>query len=155
MTSIVLRDPKPRPRTASPEAEALVALRRTAAALDHAINDALKPWNLTATQYNVLRILRGAEPDGLCGREVGERMIARVPDVPRMLERMADARLVSRKRDPDDGRQTTARITAQGLRLLDEIEPALGALHRRALRGVGGAPLKTLTTMLEVVRTQL
>lgn len=130
-------------------------LRRAAAAMDHALNDALKPWSLTATQYNVLRILRGAGSNGLCGREVGERMIARVPDVPRMLERMAEAGLIGREQDPDDRRHTTARITPKGLRLLDELEPTISALHRRAVRGVDRAQLRALVGVLEAVRGSL
>jgi DNA-binding MarR family transcriptional regulator len=137
------------------DAELLVALRRSAAALDHALNDVLKPWELTATQYNVLRILRGAGAAGLCGREVGERMIARVPDVPRMLERMAEAGLVSRERDPADRRHTTARITAKGLRLLDEIAPTLGGLHRRAVRGLTREQMAALKQGLESIRQQV
>ncbi len=154
MTTRVREAMRPSRPFPSLEAEVLVALRRTAAALDHAINDALKPWRLTGTQYNVLRILRGAGGEGLCGREVGDRMIAHVPDVPRMLERMADAGLVRRERDETDRRHTTARITAQGLRLLEEIDPALTALHRRAVRGVGREALRAFANTLDVIRQQ-
>ncbi len=139
----------------SVEAEVLVTLRRTAAVLDHAINEALRPFGITATQYNVLRILRGAGERGLCGRDVGDRMIAHVPDVPRMLERMTDAGLISRARDRDDRRHTTARITRRGLDLLDAIEPSFQALHLRALRGVTRERLRAFSDTLDVIRAQL
>jgi len=142
-------------RGLSAEAEAVVALRRTAAALDHALSDVLKPSGLTATQYNVLRILRGAGAQGLCGREVGERMIASVPDVPRMLERMAEAGLVAREADPRDRRHTTARITAKGLKLLDALAPAIGGLHRRMMHGVDHEQLRTLTGLLARVQANV
>src|SRR5512147_2288316 len=70
------------------EHEAILGLLRTAAILDHATDEELRPFGLTHTQFNVLRILRGAGQDGLCGREIGERMITKVPDVPRLLDRL-------------------------------------------------------------------
>ena len=102
------------------EHEAILGLLRTAAIVDHANDEALRPFGITGTQFNVLRILRGAGENGLCGREVGERMINRVPDVPRLLDRMEKAGLIGRDRDPDDRRHVTARITEKGRALLDE-----------------------------------
>ena len=87
--------------------EAILGLLRTAAIVDHALDEMLRPYGLTGTQFNVLRILRGAGQDGLCGREIGERMITRVPDVPRLLDRMEKAALISRERDPTDRRHVT------------------------------------------------
>ncbi len=83
------------------------------------------------TQYNVLRILRGAEPTGRTCGEIGERMIAREPDVTRLLERMEKASLIRRTRDSQDRRVVVTRITASGLKLLDEIEPRLRELDGR------------------------
>ena len=103
------------------EQEAVLGLLRTAAIVDHANDEALRPFGLTGTQFNVLRILKGAGPDGLCGREIGERMINRVPDVPRLLDRLEKAELISRVRDREDRRHVTARITDKGRQLLDEI----------------------------------
>jgi DNA-binding MarR family transcriptional regulator len=102
--------------------EAILGLLRTAAVVDHATEEALRPFGVTGTQFNVLRILRGAGPNGLCGREVGERMITRVPDVPRLLERLEKAGLISRERDPNDRRHVTARITERGTELLGEVD---------------------------------
>ena len=131
-----LKQTKPFPR---PGQEALVSILRTAAVLEYEINEALKPFDLTSTQYNVLRILRGAEPDGLCGREVGERLITPLPDVPRLLDRMTEAGLIGRKRDPADRRHVTARITQRGLRLLDEV-------RRRWNRSNGSEPAPSIGT---------
>src|SRR5450756_2273564 len=105
-----LKQTKPFPSRAT---EALLSILRTAAVLDHQLGEALRPHRITATQYNVLRILRGAGAAGLCGREIAERMVARVPDVPRMLERLEAMRLIRRERDAGDRRHVTARIAPQ------------------------------------------
>jgi DNA-binding MarR family transcriptional regulator len=138
---------------ARPGEEAVVSIMRTAAVLEHEINEILKPFDLTVTQYNVLRILRGAGSAGLCGREVGERLIAQVPDVPRLLERMSEAGLVSRERDPADRRHTTARITPKGLRLLDDVKPALDPVERRRTGSLRPDEIQALLRHLEAVRS--
>src|SRR5690606_11370153 len=94
--------------------EAHLAVARTAAVLDHAVAEALKPYDLTPTQYNVLRILRGAGEAGLCRNEVSERMVARVPDATRLLDRMESAGLIQRYRDDQDRRFVTTKISDEG-----------------------------------------
>ena len=133
--------------------EALVGIFRTAAILDHAIQDALKPFGITPTQYNVLRILRGAGKDGLCGREIGERLVSKVPDVSRLLDRMEDLGLMTRERDPDDRRHVTARVTPKGLKVLVQVEPTLEALERQHFGALGAEALKNLIETLDTVRT--
>lgn len=133
--------------------EAMVSIMRTAAVLDHAIQDALKEFGITPTQYNVLRILRGAGKEGLCGREVGERLVSRVPDVSRLLDRMEEQGLMSRERDRDDRRHVTARATAKGLRILVQAEPTLEGLERRFFGLLGAGELKDLMDTLDAVRT--
>src|SRR6476469_4609617 len=103
---------------ARPGDEALLSIFRTASVLEHAFNELLRPFGLTMTQYNVLRILQGAGAAGLCGREIGERLVSRVPDVSRLLDRMTELALVSKERDAADHRHVTTRITTKGLRLL-------------------------------------
>lgn len=137
---------------ARPAQEALLGLLRTAAMIDHAAHEALKPHGITPTQHNVLRILRGAGPGGLCGREVGERLIARVPDVPRLLDRMTEMGLITRTRDSDDRRHVTARITPAGLAILDVVDPVLGRVERQWLGGLDAAELQRLVTTLDAVR---
>jgi hypothetical protein len=73
------------------EEEAHLSIQRTAALLEHTFETALKPHRITATQYNVLRILKGSEPDGLCRSEIGQRLVRQVPDVTRLLDRLEDA----------------------------------------------------------------
>jgi DNA-binding MarR family transcriptional regulator len=134
------------------ESAALAGVMRTAAVLDHAIGEALRPFGVTMTQYNVLRILRGAGGGGLCGREVGERLISRVPDVPRLLDRMEEMGLIHRERDPRDRRHVTARVTDEGLRLLEAATPALDALEAERFTSLGPARLASLVEALDEVR---
>lgn len=135
-----------------PGQEALLSIMRTAAILDHVIQDALKEFGITGTQYNVLRILRGAGKEGLCGREIGERMVSRVPDVSRLLDRMEEQGLMTRERDPDDRRHVTARATPKGLKLLVQVEPVLAAVELRFVGELDDGALKRLIETLDVVR---
>ena len=155
MTSRLLAELKQTKPFPHPGQEALVGILRTAAVLEHEINDALKPYELTSTQYNVLRILRGAGAAGLCGREVGERLVTPVPDVPRLLDRMTAAGLVARKRDPADRRHVTARIAEKGLAVLEEATPALEAIQRRRFGRLDPEGLQRLIAALEDVRSAL
>src|SRR3954465_9448055 len=102
----------------SPEQEALLSIERTAAVLGHAFAEALKPFGITPTQYNALRILRGAGKDGLCRNEVRERLISQVPDVTRLLDRLEEMKLIDRERSSEDRRLVTTRITTKGQALL-------------------------------------
>jgi DNA-binding MarR family transcriptional regulator len=142
-----LKQRKPFP---SVGAEALLSVLRTAALLEHQLTEALKPYGITHTQYNVLRILRGAGVEGLCGREVAERMVSRVPDVSRLLDRMEETGLISRERDPGDRRHVTARITRKGLAMLEQATPQLQAVERAR---VGQVPTARLQQLIEVLNT--
>jgi MarR family transcriptional regulator, organic hydroperoxide resistance regulator len=122
-----IKQSKPFPRRSS---EALLSVLRTAALLEHQLNETLRPYGITELQYNVLRILRGAGPQGLCGREISERLVSKVPDVSRLLDRMEGMQLLRRERDATDRRHVTARITPRGLRVLDEATPELDAFER-------------------------
>lgn len=133
-------------------AEALLSVLRTASVLEHQLTEVLKPYGITHTQYNVLRILRGAGDSGLCGREVGERMVSRVPDVSRLLDRMEDAELISRERDPEDRRHVTARITRKGLAMLEKATPQLDAVGRARVGQVPAGRLQQLIEVLTAVR---
>ncbi|MDQ3557501.1 MAG: MarR family transcriptional regulator [Gemmatimonadota bacterium] len=130
----------------------MASILRTAATLDHLIGDALKPYGLTGAQYNALRILRGAGGQGLCGREVGERLISQVPDVSRLLDRMEEVGLVSRERDPNDRRHVTARISDEGLRLLGRAAPLLWEIEQRRFGRLGKEELGALIELLGTVR---
>jgi MarR family transcriptional regulator, organic hydroperoxide resistance regulator len=145
-----LKQSKPFP---SPVAEALLSILRTAAVIDHHLAEELKPFGITATQYNVLRILRGAGQQGLCGREVAERLVSKVPDVSRLLDRTEDLGLIRRERDPEDRRHVTARITDKGLAVLERSIPALEAIQRRRFGRLDPEGLQRLIAALEDVRS--
>jgi MarR family transcriptional regulator, organic hydroperoxide resistance regulator len=134
------------------EHEAILGLMRTAAIVDHAMDEMLRPFGLTGTQYNVLRILRGAGQQGLCGREVGERMITRVPDVPRLLERLEKAGLISRERDSSDRRHVTARITTKGRELLDQVDDVASNPIEQRFSRLPQEQLQSLIEAMDLIR---
>ena len=134
------------------EEEAILNIARTAALIEHSAAEAFKPFDLTITQYNVLRILRGAGTEGLCRNEVGERLVTKVPDVTRLLDRMEAAGLIVRERGTEDRRYVATRITDKGLKLLDKIDRELPAIHGRQLGHVSQKRLRELISILEEVR---
>jgi DNA-binding MarR family transcriptional regulator len=134
------------------EEEAFVNLLRTADVLLQGVAETLKPQRLSPTQYNVLRILRGAEPKGLACREISERMITRDPDVTRLLDRLEHRGLVTRARSRADRRVITTRITNNGLQILETLEAPIGDLHMRQLGHLKAAQLRTLIELLERAR---
>ena len=134
------------------ESEALLSIVRTAAVIEHSINETLKPFGVTSTQYNVLRILRGAGSDGLCGKEVAARLISPAPDVARLLDRMEEMGLIVRERDTKDRRYVTARVTPKGLALLEQADPALDAAHRHRMARADETALKSLIDTLDTIR---
>jgi DNA-binding MarR family transcriptional regulator len=140
---------------ASREQEAHIALGRTWALLDHAFNEALRPHGITTTQYNVLRILRGAGKDGLCRSEIMDRMIARVPDATRLLDRLEEAGLIGRERRPVDRRYVTTTITPAGLELLETLDDAVVELHRQHCGALNQRELATLVEYLDRMRDSL
>jgi DNA-binding MarR family transcriptional regulator len=136
------------------EQEAHLSILRTAALLEHAFEGALKPHRITAAQYNVLRILRGAEPDGLCRSEISARLVRQVPDVTRLLDRLEAARLIGRQRGGKDRRYVVTRISKAGLRLLDEVQHRIDDIHRSQLGHLEQAQLTKLIGLLAAVRNR-
>jgi DNA-binding MarR family transcriptional regulator len=111
------------------EQRTFVLVMRAHDLLAGAMNAFLRPHGLTTAQYNVLRILRGAGPDGLPCQEISARMIARVPDITRLLDRLERAGLVARQRAADDRRRVITRISAEGLALLERLDDPIVAAH--------------------------
>lgn len=140
----------PAPRAISPQQEAFIALAQTASALGDEFERLLKPFGLGRTQYNVLRILRGAGADGLCRNEIRDRLLSRMPDVTRLLDRMADAGLLERERRADDRRQVGTRLTRKGRELVDRLDDLVEAEHLRLLGHIGPEQLRTLTRLLHL-----
>lgn len=137
----------------SREQEAYLALLRTADALQSSVEAKLKKFGLTGTQYNALRILRGAKPYGLPCSEIGERMITRDPDITRLLNRIEQRGLVERTRDKKDRRVVYGKISAAGLKLLREMDGPVERHGREMLRHVGQKKLQQLIDLLELVRS--
>jgi DNA-binding MarR family transcriptional regulator len=137
---------------ASPEQEALLAIRRTAASL-------LAPWEtflkatfgLSTSLFNVLRILRGSHPTALTCGEIGERTIARDPDITRLVDRLSARGLVTRARSQLDRRVVKVSITAKGLDLLRELDPHAQRMPRALIGHVSTAKLQQLATLLAEV----
>jgi DNA-binding MarR family transcriptional regulator len=137
---------------ARPSDEALVSIMRTASILEHGSNEILREFGITQTQYNVLRILRGAGAAGLCGKEIAERLVSRVPDVSRLLDRMEETGLLGKKRDADDRRHVTARLTAKGKRVLDEATPKLTEFGRERVERLSARTVEGLVEALATIR---
>jgi DNA-binding MarR family transcriptional regulator len=130
------------------EDQLFVAILRIADALAQEAEQVIKSAGLTAAQYNVLRILRGAEPHGLLCRGIAERMISRDPDMTRLLDRMEKHAWISRQRQQDDRRVIKARITTEGLKLLKKLDQPVHELHKSQFRHMTAARLKLLSELL-------
>lgn len=135
--------------------EAFISMLVTAERLKTALAELFKSRDLTHTQYNVLRILRGAGDIGLTCSEISERMITRDSDITRMLDRLESRSLIRRERRDTDRRIVRAFITANGLELLAEIEEPLTFWQTAKLAGLKDAELQTLIVLLEKVRNSI
>jgi DNA-binding MarR family transcriptional regulator len=131
-----------------------IALLQAADTLAQEAEQLVKAAGLTGAQYNVLRILRGSEPQGLPCRGIGDRMISHDPDMTRLLDRLEKHGLISRMRQTDDRRVVKARITPPALRLLKTLDQPIRELHKRQFRHMSAARLKILSHLLEEVRVR-
>jgi DNA-binding MarR family transcriptional regulator len=134
-----------------PEETAYLELLKTADMLSRNLSGILKTEDLSSTQYNVLRILRGA-PEGLPCGEIGNRMITRDPDITRLLDRLEKRGLISRHRETKDRRMVMARITPDGIKLLSRMDEPVRQAHHAQLGHLGRERLKALTALLQVAR---
>ncbi|HLH33598.1 MAG TPA: MarR family transcriptional regulator [Alloacidobacterium sp.] len=134
------------------EEEALLNIRRTSDRLQYHGQQLFKPHGITPTQYNVLRILRGAGDGGLRCSDIGERLVSSDPDITRLLGRLQIQKLIKRKRNPKDRRVIYATITAQGLNLLKELDPIVSESTRQVFRHMDKEKLQTLISLLEEAR---
>ena len=136
----------------SPEQEAVLGLLRTADVVRRYLSGLVEPHGLTAQQYNVLRILRGAGEAGLPTLDVADRMIERAPGITRLMDRLEGKGLVRRVRCPKDRRQVLAYIAPRGLALLSRLDPELTAADAAALPGLTRGRVKDLIRLLDAVR---
>lgn len=117
-------------------------LKRSAAAM-------LEPHDITLQQFNVLRILRGARPDGLCTLTIAQRMIEQTPGITRLIDRLEKKGLVRRVRSESDRRQVWCRITPAGERVLAQLDSAVEAYDVAAVRELSPADRDQLATLLD------
>ena len=140
----------------SPQQEAYLNIIRTASVLSGAFVSLFKQHGLSESTYNVLRILRGAaqtgHPEGLPCLEVADRLVTRVPDITRLVDRLITADLAERERSLDDRRVVHIRITAKGLELLARLDEPVAHLHHSQLQHLGRGELQQLSTILEKAR---
>jgi DNA-binding MarR family transcriptional regulator len=139
-------------RPPCPEEAVFLDLMRTTDMLSRALVTVLKPEDLSANQYNVLRILRGAQGALPCG-EIASRMITRDPDITRLLDRLEKRGLISRCRETKDRRMVMAGITPDGLKLLSRLDEPIEEAHRKSLGHLGRERLRALTELVQAARS--
>jgi len=144
-------EPTTKRRPGSREEAVFLDMLRTCDLVSRRPAQLLKTEDLSATQYNVLRILRGS-PEGLPCGEIASRMITRDPDVTRLLDRMEKRGLISRSRDNKDRRTVIGRITPEGLKLLARLDEPIQEIHRKQLGHLGRDRLWALTELLSIAR---
>ncbi|HZQ70403.1 MAG TPA: MarR family transcriptional regulator [Terriglobales bacterium] len=140
-------------RSQCPEEAAFLDLLRTCDLLSRGPAQVLKAADLSPTQYNVLRILRGS-PEGLPCGEISARMITRDPDITRLLDRLEKRGLIARRREAADRRVVIARIAPEGLKLLARLDEPVQENHRRQLGHMGKERLRDLAELLSLARSR-
>ena len=135
--------------------EAVLNILRTSDVMTQLLTDLLKPSGLSPTQYNVLRILRGASGKGVCCREIGERLITRDPDVTRLIDRLEKRNLLLRTRDKEDRRFVTIQLTPGGLELVNQLDEPIEKWNRKLMRNISRGDTKVLIELLEQLREGL
>jgi DNA-binding MarR family transcriptional regulator len=143
---------QPERRFSSPQEEVLLTLMRTADCLHRAFQHRLKPFGLTVTQYNVLRILRSAGSKGLTCTAIGRMMITPVPDITRLLARLQAQDLLSQQRDSQDRRILWTHISERGLEILSKLDAIVERTPRELLQRLNGEEVSELTRLLVKAR---
>jgi DNA-binding MarR family transcriptional regulator len=137
------------------EQEVYLSILRTASELSHAVDQFFRVFDITPSQYNVLRILQGAGTDGLCRNEISERMVTATPDMTRLLDRMEKTGWVTRERAVEDRRQVSTHITKSGAELLARLEKPTGDFVTPLFAGAKISDLKTVLKVNDQIRTKL
>jgi DNA-binding MarR family transcriptional regulator len=149
---MTLKDELKQSAPITPEVMAYLNALRTADWLSRGVVELLKPHDLSPTQYNVLRILRGAGCEGRKCGEISERLVTRDPDITRLLDRLAKRGLISRERSEADRRVVFTRITPEGLALLEQLDGPITETHKRQFARLDAEQVETLSQLLELVR---
>ena len=132
--------------------ELTIAVLRTASVVQRELDRALEGTGLSGAQYNVLRILRGAEPLGLPTLAVRDRLIAQAPGITRLVEKLARSGLVTRDRSTPDRRQVVCRISPAGTALLMDIEPRMVAAINDVGARLTSAEQRDCLALLDTLR---
>jgi DNA-binding MarR family transcriptional regulator len=144
--------PKPNRRFDSAEQEAFLNLWRTYDCLKAVEDELFSQHQLSAQQYNALRLLRSVYPDSLQTLALGRRLISRCPDTTRMLDRLEQRGLVERGRRVENRRVVDVRITEKGLSLLEGMREEVRRMHQRQLGHLTETQLAELTLLLRQLR---
>src|SRR5262249_26114918 len=131
--------------------KATLNLLYTAYWLKTHISATLKDVGITAEQYNVMRILKGMHPEPMCVKNIGSRMIEKSSNVPRIIDRLVDKKLVKRTRSKEDKRETIMLLTDSGLQLLDDCTQKMEKVNEEIL-GLSEQESQMLNDLLERLR---
>lgn len=144
-----------RPARRPPASMAFLSIVQAAEEMQRGMAELLKPKDLSLAQYNVLRILRGAGPEGATCGDVGNNLVRHDPDVTRLMDRLEKRGLIDRARDTKDRRVVRTRITKAGAAVLAELDGPVDELHARQLGHVGNKRLADLVALLDEARAKL
>ena len=150
--AVALKQSKP---FSSLEEELVLGIQHTADLLVRRFEELLKEYGVSGTQFNVLRILRGAGEHGLRCGEIAERMVTRDPDITRLLDRLEKSGYIERERDLQDRRVVITKIKKPGLQLLAKLDGPVRKLNVEMLRGIGPETLQSLVDGLDEIRDAL
>ncbi len=142
------REPGSRPA----REEVIPEILKTAGIVRRRIARLLDPFGITPQQYNVLRILRGAGPEGLPTLDIGDRLLEETPGITRLIDRMEAHGWAARERSREDRRLVRCRLTPQGAELLDRIDPVVEAAPAEVLSGMGEEDAEVLRRLLAAIR---
>lgn len=138
----------------APEIEAYLSVARTFDQLHTELDAVFKQYGLTQQQYNVLRILRGAGEEGLPSLEIANRMVTRVPDITRLVDRMLKSELVVRRRCDKDRRVVWVMLTPKGRQLVERLQEPIETAHVEQMGHLDESELQSLIRLLEKVRNR-
>ena len=147
-----LQQTRPFPSVAQ---EALVGIARTASVTDRTIAHLIAPYGLSTAQYNVLRILRGAAPEGLATLAIRDRMIDPASAITRLVDKLEQSGHLSRERLTEDRRSIRCRITPKGSAVLAELDPQLGVLDKQIGEALSADEVRELIGLLDRFRAAL
>lgn len=139
-------------RSYSKEDEAVINLLKTVDHINRISSETMEPFGITSHQYNILRILRGADSAGLPTLEIGERMLVRSPGVTRLVDRLEKKELVTRKRSEEDRRVVHCQITDKGRNLLEKMDEPIETMNQSIVENLNLDQLEKLIELLQKLR---